>query len=105
MRTHLRIILPGGNGKVVNILARHVDAQGDDVVVLARRVTLAPWRVGNWDVATLGNWTSELENADVLINLAGRSVDCRYTPANRRAIKEPRTQAAHLLGQAIGHSL
>ena len=105
MRTHLRIVLPGGNGQVGNILARHFHAQGHDVVVLARRVTLAPWRVVNWDGATLGNWTSELENADVLINLAGRSVDCRYTPANRRAIKESRTQPTHLLGQAIGHSL
>jgi len=82
MRTHLRIVLPGGNGQVGNILARHFHAQGHDVVVLARRVTLTPWRVVNWDGATLGNWTSELENADVLINLAGRSVDCRYTPAN-----------------------
>jgi uncharacterized protein len=54
---------------------------------------------------TLGNWTSELENADVLINLAGRSVDCRYTPANRRAIKESRIQTTHLLGQAIGQSV
>jgi uncharacterized protein len=105
MRTHLRIVLPGGNGQVGNILARHFHAQGHDVVVLARRVTLAPWRVVNWDGATLGNWTSELENADVVINLAGRSVDCRYTPANRRAIKESRIQTTHLLGQAIGHSL
>jgi hypothetical protein len=47
----------------------------------------------------------ELENADVLINLAGRSVVCRYTPANRRAIKESRIQTTHLLGQAIGHAL
>jgi len=105
MRTHLRIVLPGGNGQVGNILARHFHAQGHDVVVLARRVTLAPWRVVNWDGATLGNWTSELENADVLINLAGRRVDCRYTPANRRAIKESRIQTTHLLGQAIGRSL
>ena len=105
MRTHLRVVLPGGNGQVGNILARHFHAHGHDVVVLARRVTLAPWRVVNWDGATLGTWTSELENADVLINLAGRSVDCRYTPANRSAIKESRIQTTHLLGQAIGHSL
>jgi len=42
MRTRLRIVLPGGNGQVGNILARHFHAQGHDVVVLARRVTLAP---------------------------------------------------------------
>jgi uncharacterized protein (TIGR01777 family) len=102
MRTHLRIVLPGGSGQVGDILSRYFHTQGHDVVVLARTVTPAPWRVVNWDGANLGNWTSELENADVLINLAGRSVDCRYTPANRRAIKESRIQTTHLLGQAIG---
>jgi len=105
MKTHLRIVLPGGSGQVGNFLSRYFHAQGHDVVVLARRITPAPWRVVNWDGADLGNWTSELENADVLINLAGRSVDCRYTPANRRAIKESRIQTTHLLGQAIGQSV
>ena len=105
MTTPLRIVLPGGSGQVGTILARYFHAQGHDVVVLARMATPAPWRVVNWDGATLGNWTSELEHADVLINLAGRSVDCRYTPANRRAIKESRIQTTHLLGQAISHSV
>src|SRR3984957_16291685 len=102
MRIHLRIVLPGGSGQIGDILSRYFHTQGHDVVVLARTVTPAPWRVVNWDGANLGNWTSELENADVLINLAGRSVDCRYTPANRRAIKESRIQTTDLLGQAIG---
>jgi len=44
MRTHLRIVLPGGNGQVGNILARHFHAQGHDVVVLAGS-HLARWRV------------------------------------------------------------
>ena len=92
MTTPLRIVLPGGSGQVGNILSRYFHARGHDVVVLARRVTRAPWRVVNWDGATLGNWTSELENADVLINLAGRSVDCRYTAANRRAILRTETE-------------
>jgi uncharacterized protein (TIGR01777 family) len=105
MTTHLRIVLPGGSGQVGNILSRYFHAQGHDVVVLARRVTPAPWRVVNWDGTNLGNWTSELENADVLINLAGRSVDCRYTPANRRGIKESRIQTTNLLGQAIGQAV
>lgn len=105
MTTPLRIVLPGGSGQVGNILSRHFHAQGHEVVVLARRVAPAPWRVVNWDGESLGNWTSELENADVLINLAGRSVDCRYTPSNRRAIKESRVQTTHLLGRAIGQSV
>jgi uncharacterized protein (TIGR01777 family) len=105
MTTPLRIVLPGGSGQVGSILSRHFHAQGHDVVVLARRVAPAPWRVINWDGATLGNWTSELEKADVVINLAGKSVDCRYTAANRRAIKESRVQTTHLLGQAVGQSV
>jgi uncharacterized protein len=105
MKTRLRIVLSGGSGQVGNILSRYFHAKGHDVVVLARRVTSAPWRVVNWDGVNLGNWTSELENADVLINLAGRSVDCRYTSANRRAIKESRIQTTQLLGQAIGQSV
>ena len=105
MKPRLRIVLPGGSGQVGNILCRDFHAQGHEVVVLARKVTTAPWRVINWDGANLGNWTSELENADVLINLAGRNVDCRYTAANRRAIRESRIHATRLLGQAIGQSV
>lgn len=72
--TPLRIVLPGGSGQVGNILSRYFHAQGHDVVVLARSATPAQWHVVNWDGANLGNWTSVLENADVLINLSGRSV-------------------------------
>jgi NAD dependent epimerase/dehydratase family enzyme len=99
MKSHLRIVLPGGSGQVGNILSRYFHAHGHDVVVLARTVTPAPV---HWDGANLGDWTSELEHVDVLINLAGKNVDCRYTPANRRAIKESRIQTTGLLGQAIG---
>jgi uncharacterized protein (TIGR01777 family) len=105
MTTPLRIVIPGGSGQVGTILARHFHGQGHDVVVLARRVAPTPWRVVQWDGANPGNWASELENADVLINLAGKSVDCRYTPANRRAIKESRIQTTNLLGRAIGQSV
>ncbi len=104
MTTRLRIVIPGGSGQVGNILARHFHAQGHDVVVLARRAAPAPWRVVHWDGANPGGWASELENADVLINLAGKSVDCRYTPANQRAIKASRIQTTHLLAQTIGQS-
>jgi nucleoside-diphosphate-sugar epimerase len=55
MTTRLRIVLPGGSGQVGSILSRHFHALGHDVVVLARRVTPAPWRVVNWDGESLGN--------------------------------------------------
>jgi uncharacterized protein (TIGR01777 family) len=61
-----------------------------------------PWQVVRWDGATLGDWTSSLEDADVVVNLSGRSVNCRYTLANRKAIKDSRVQTTRLLGQAMG---
>jgi uncharacterized protein (TIGR01777 family) len=101
MSERLRIVLAGGNGQVGTLLARHFHQRGDHVAVLARSVQPAPWRVAEWDGVKLGTWTSELEHADVLINLAGRNVNCRYTPGNRRAIKESRVQSTMLLGQAV----
>jgi NAD dependent epimerase/dehydratase family enzyme len=74
----LKIVLPGGGGQVGNILARHFHAKGDSVVVLARRPIIAPWRSVAWDGLRLGNWVKELNDADVLINLTGRNVNCRY---------------------------
>ncbi len=96
-----RIVLAGGTGQIGTLLARHFHQRGDQVVVIARSVQPAPWRVAEWDGVTLGTWGAELEHADVLINLAGRSVNCRYTAANRRAIKDSRVQSTSLLGQAI----
>jgi len=100
----LRIVIPGGNGQVGNILARHFQAHGHHVVVLARRVNPAPWQVVQWDGETPSNWVEKLENADVVINLAGRSVNCRYNPANRTEIKESRVRTTRLLGEAISQT-
>src|SRR5215472_11635008 len=101
MNKHLRFVIPGGNGQVGTVLARHLHAQGHEVIVLARNVASAPWRIAQWDGEHLGDWTLELEHSDVLINLAGRSVNCRYTAANRRAIINSRTETTRLLGRAI----
>ena len=96
-----KIVLAGGTGQVGTILARHFHAAGDDVVVLSRTPKAAPWRTVAWDAKTLGPWTSELEDADVVINLAGRNVNCRYTPANRREIMSSRVDSTLAIGQAI----
>jgi uncharacterized protein len=97
----LRIVLPGGSGQVGSILAKHFQSQGHDVVVLARSTRPAPWRIVQWDGTTANRWTAELENADLVLNLAGRNVNCRYNDANRREIKESRTRTTRLLGEAI----
>lgn len=101
MKQPLKIVIPGGTGQIGNILARHFHSRGHQVAVLARSEKLVPWRVVRWDGATLGDWTAELERADVVVNLAGRSVNCRYTQANRKEIKESRVQSTRVLGQAI----
>jgi uncharacterized protein len=103
IRQPLRIVLPGGNGHVGTILARHFHSRGHSVTVLTRTPKTSPWRVLAWNGAGVDRWVSALEDADVVINLAGRSVNCRYYAANRREILESRTRPTQLLGEVIGN--
>ena len=97
----MKIIIAGGSGQVGTILARHFHRNGQSVVVLSRNLQKAPWRVVHWDGSTLGPWLDELNYSDVLINLAGRSVNCRYTPKNRREMLDSRVLSTQILHQAI----
>lgn len=100
----MKIVIPGGSGQVGGILARHYHARGDEVVVFSRHPASAPWRVVAWDAETLGPWAPECDGADVVINLAGRSVNCRYTPHNRLVIKQSRILSTQAVGQAIAQA-
>lgn len=100
----LRIVIPGGSGQVGTVLARAFTRRSHDVVVLSRHPEKSPWRSVVWDAATLGNWAREIDGADVVINLAGRNVNCRYTPANRTAIMESRVQSTRVVGRAIAQA-
>ncbi|MFY9855807.1 MAG: TIGR01777 family oxidoreductase [Terracidiphilus sp.] len=97
----LRIVLPGGSGQVGQALARHFTERGHQVTVLTRGPYTAPWLAVHWDGENPGPWTEYLEGADVCINLAGRSVNCRYDAANRQAIYESRIRSTRLLGTVI----
>lgn len=97
----MRIVLPGGSGQVGTILARAFHQRGDEVIVLSRDPSAASWRVAAWDAATVGKWTQYVDGADVVINLAGRSVNCRYTEKNRDAIMQSRVTSTRAVGQAI----
>lgn len=99
----MRIVIPGGTGQVGTLLARAFHAAGDDVVVLSRRPDpgAVPWRVAAWDARTVGAWAAELEGADAVINLAGRSVDCRYDARNRREILASRVDSTRAVGRAV----
>jgi uncharacterized protein len=98
----MKIVIPGGSGQVGRILARHFHASGHEVTVLSRaRAHPGPWRVILWDGVTPGDWIRHLEQSDACINLAGRSVNCRYTAANRRSIHDSRIRSTRLLNEVI----
>src|SRR5260370_31588078 len=113
--TALRIVIPGGTGQLGRILTRHFSGLGHHVTVQPRSAGRARamgnppglgkngflWRALPWDSETLGEWASSLEDVDVLINLTGRSVNCRYNAGNRREILESRLRSTEVLGEAI----
>jgi len=100
----MKIVIPGGSGQVGTILARAFHTDGHDVVVLSRQRHLRPWRVVDWDGATLGDWQREIDGAEVVINLAGRSVNCRYNAANRQEILRSRVESTRVVGKAIARA-
>ena len=97
----MKIVIPGGTGQVGTLLARAFVADGHEVVVLSRSPRKASWRVVRWDAKNLSDWTAEIDGADVVINLTGRSVNCRYNAKNRSVIKESRISSTRAIGQAI----
>jgi uncharacterized protein len=95
----MKIVIPGGTGQVGTILTRALTAAGHDVVVLTRRPVRD--REIHWDGETLGPWAEAIDGSDIVINLAGRSVSCRYTPANLQAMMDSRVHSTEVVGQAI----
>lgn len=99
----MKIVIPGGSGQVGAALVRALRARGDEIVLLsrARGGDVPGARLVAWDGRTLGAWASEVDGADVVINLAGRSVNCRYSEANRRTMLDSRVDSTRAIGQAI----
>ena len=97
-----RVVLAGGSGFLGGVLADWLTARGADAVILTR-TPLAGSRVREvaWDGRSLGDWQREIDGADAVINLAGRSVDCRYHARNRRLILDSRIDSTRVLGEAI----
>jgi uncharacterized protein (TIGR01777 family) len=98
----MKLVIPGGSGQVGTLVARHFHQRGDDVVILTRRPTGGrAWREVVWDTKTRGDWHREIDGADVVLNLAGRSVNCRYNKKNRRLIMDSRVDSTKAVGGAI----
>ncbi|MFF7331819.1 TIGR01777 family oxidoreductase [Streptomyces sp. NPDC008150] len=95
----MKVVLPGGTGQVGTILDRALTAAGHEVTVLTRRPVLAHHI--KWDGATLGPWAAAVDGCDAVINLAGRSVSCRYTAENLRAMMDSRVDSARVVGEAV----
>src|SRR6185503_18884585 len=116
-----KVILAGGHGFLGQVLSHHFQTRGWEVCVLTRTPAAegARWDPGqakarncarpavrdrHWDGRTLGEWTAELEGATALINLSGRSVDCRYHERNKLQILNSRVNSTRILGEAIALS-
>lgn len=97
------IVLAGGTGFLGRLLTAHFRARGDRVFVLTRSPKKRRDGVveTRWDGESLGAWVADVDGCDVLINLAGRSVNCRYTAARRAEILESRVRSTTVLGQAV----
>lgn len=95
----MKVVLAGGTGQVGAVLDRALTAAGHDVVVLSRNPVRE--RQVAWDGRSSGPWTAEIDGSDVVVNLAGRSVSCRYTEANLRDMMDSRVQSAEAVGAAI----
>jgi uncharacterized protein (TIGR01777 family) len=95
----MKVVLPGGTGQVGAVLEPALTAAGHEVTVLTRRPARAN-HVG-WDGRTLGDWAAAVDGCDAVVNLAGRSVSCRYAADNLRAMMDSRVDSARVVGEAI----
>lgn len=98
-----KLIIAAGTGFLGNVLVDHFKDKYNEIVILTRgkSKTVANVKYVNWNAKTLSGWETELENASVLINLAGKSVDCRYTEANKKEIYNSRIDSTRILNKAV----
>lgn len=94
-----KILIAGGSGFLGKVLEAYFSKKGYKIIILTR----SPKKENHilWDAETIGNWANELESTEILINLTGKSVDCRYTEKNKKLILNSRVKSTNILGQAI----
>ncbi|NER15133.1 TIGR01777 family protein [Leptobacterium flavescens] len=97
------LVLAGGSGFLGNILIEYFKNKFDKIIILSRSKTHTEGKLQfvKWDAKTLGSWVNYLNNSDVLINLAGKSVDCRYNQKNKDLILSSRLDSTNVLNKAI----
>lgn len=103
MKKYNKVILAGGNGYLGGVLANYYKPIATEVIILSRTFVMPEDNVRTlvWDGYQQGEWVSALEDADLLVNLCGKNVNCRYTQKNRKAILDSRINPTTLLGTII----
>jgi uncharacterized protein len=98
-----KIIIAGGSGYLGLVLANHFVQKNWEVVILSRKPSQTKDKIQYelWDGETLGNWQKTLEGATALVNLAGRTVNCRYNEKNKKEIYDSRLKSTQIIGKAI----
>lgn len=98
-----KIILAGGSGYLGMVLSKHFSPQANEVIIFTRNPKPADGNIKQvyWNGSTIGEWAQQLEDSDVLINLTGKSVNCRYTEENKAEIFSSRLKATWILGEAL----
>jgi len=98
-----KLVIVAGTGFLGQVLVDHFKNKFDEIVILTRgnAKTVDRIKYVNWNARTFSGWENELENAAVLINLAGKSVDCRYTEKNKKEILLSRIESTKILNKAV----
>lgn len=94
-----KIVIAGGTGFLGQVLEKYFSEKGYTIRILSRNPKKS--NTIYWDPKKIGTWTNELEHSEALINLSGKSVDCRYTDRNKKLIYNSRIDSTHILGEAI----
>jgi uncharacterized protein (TIGR01777 family) len=98
-----KLVIAAGTGFLGQVLVNHFKDKFEEIVILTRgkSQTINGIKYVNWNARTFSGWEKELENASVLINLAGKSVDCRYTKENKKEILLSRIESTKILNKAV----
>ncbi|WP_394747273.1 TIGR01777 family oxidoreductase [Spongiimicrobium salis] len=98
-----KLVIAGGSGFLGQACSQHFATMFEKIIVLTRGESRTSNNLDymHWDAESLGPWASHINHCDVLLNLTGKSVDCRYTPKNKVTILNSRVNSTTILGKAI----
>lgn len=111
-----KIVIAGGTGFIGEEMIRYF-GKDNQLFILTRQVPgalnnrnhyhsltekdLQQVQYVKWDAETTGDWVQYIDGADLIINLAGKSVNCRYTTKNKQEIFDSRTNSVNVIGRSI----